>query len=479
MWYQIETVYRSLPVPFQEAIVAWRGRQLHRQRFGPDYGPLAQFLLESERSTPERVREYQETRLRALVAHAYDTVPYYCDLMDGLRLRPGDIRTAEDLQKLPLLTKDDVRAAGDRMISSSFNKRFLRRAWTSATTTSPLAVYWDREVQLMNHAACMRLRRWAGVPFGRPYATMHGGPAVPVTQKGPPFWRHNPAWNQVFFSTLHVSDENLVHYVKKLRDFRAEALDTYPSCAYVIARFLESRGEYLPLKCVVLTGEPLLKTEKGIIEERFQCRTLDAYGAAERVVFSSECEERNGHHIYDEYGITEITDHEGNVLPNEERGLIVGTGLHNHAMPLIRYVTGDVAARVDRECPCGRPLSMLDGLTSRVGDILVTPDGRMVPGRMVTWAVKIMKGVTQWQVTQEQKDHITIRVVRESPVTDEEREGVLGYISRRLGPEVNVDIEIVDEIERTARGKLRHVVSTVPLVWGGFNRITSGDEGLE
>lgn len=478
MWYQIETIYRNLPVPLQEMIVAWRGRQIYRQRFGPEYGPLENLLLEMERSTPERLRKYQESRLRSIIDHAYNTVPYYRDLMDGLRLKPSDITTAADLPKLPLLHKEDVRRAGDRMLSSTVNPRFLRHAWTSATTTSPLSVYWDREVELMNHACCMRARRWAGVPFGRPYATMHGGPAVPVTQDGPPFWRHNPAWSQVFFSTLHASDENLVHYVQKLRDFKAEALDTYPSCAYVIARFLESRDEYLPLKCVLTTGEPLLQTERGIIEERFQCRIFDAYGGAERVVYSSECEERNGHHLYEEYGITEITDDEGNVLPTGQLGLIVGTGLHNYAMPLIRYVPGDVAARIDRVCPCGRPHAMLDGLTSRVGDILVTPDGRMVPGRMVTWSVKIMKGVTQWQVTQERPDHITIRIVRDEPVTDEEREGVYGYISRRLGPEVGVDIERVDDIPRTARGKLRHVVSTVPLVWGSANRESDGDEGL-
>ncbi len=126
------------------------------------------------------------------------------------------------------------------------------------------------------------------------------------TSSGRPFWRHNPAWNQVMFSSLHLSEQNLEHYVRALREFGVEALEAYPTSAYILARFLEARNEHLPLKAVMTTGEPLFPEERRVIEERFCTKVFDQYAEAERVVFTCECERHEGHHIYEEYGITEF-----------------------------------------------------------------------------------------------------------------------------------------------------------------------------
>lgn len=477
MWYTTENIYNAAPIFIQNALVAWRGWRIYRERFGPEYEELARFLEESERHDPQRLRDYQSARLRQLVTHAYETVPYYREVMDARRLRPHDIATHDDLPKLPLLTKDDVRHAGERLLSSTANPKRLRTAWTSATTETPLPVKWDGSVSLMNHACYMRVRRWAGVPFGRPYATIQGTPIVSVNQTRPPFWRHNPRWNQLILSTLHMSDENLPHYVRKMREFGAEDLEAYASCAYVLARYLESRGEYLPLTCVMTTGEPLLPPEREVIEERFRTKVFDAYGHAERVTFSSECEEHRGHHVYAEYGITEITDEQGNVLPPGHVGLLVGTSLHNFAMPLIRYVCGDVGAMSDEACPCGRSLPMLGTLMSRAADILVTPSGEMVPPKMISWIIKFLEGVTTWQVIQERPDELRVMIVRDAPVEESELEGVRWYVGHRLGPDVTVTVERVPDIERTSRGKSRHVISRVPLTWGVPNRSATAASG--
>ncbi|MFH1501974.1 MAG: hypothetical protein ABIG03_02890 [Candidatus Eisenbacteria bacterium] len=469
-WIKSEGIYNALPIPLQNACVAWRGWRIYRERFGREHDALMELFEAFEHASPEEHRAYQETRLRKLIHHAYETVPYYRRVMDERGLRPSDIRSAADLRKLPVITKDDVRQAGDTLVSSTVNPDRLRVAWTSATSSSPLPVRWDRAVALVNHASYMRVRRWAGVPFGRPYASMQGKPVVPISQKRPPFWRHNPLWNQVLFSAIALSNESLPHYVKKMRRSKVEMLETYPSCAYVMARFLEDRGEHLPLTCLLTTGEPLLPDERAVIEERFQAPVFDAYGQAERVVFSSECEKHEGHHVYPEYGLTELLDGDGNEVSAGEFGSVVGTGLHNFAMPLIRYACGDVASHSDKACSCGRTLPMFGGLTSREADILVAPDGRMVPPIMVGWIVKILEGVTNWQVIQESTTELHVLVVREQPVTEEEMEGVKGYVSRRLSPEVNVRVDLVDEIPRGRRGKSRHVVSRVPLVWGVPNR---------
>jgi phenylacetate-CoA ligase len=468
-WYFRHLIYGSLPLSVQSALVARHGRKVYELQTGPEYEGLLRFLEASERSDPEEIRAYQETKLREMVRHAYETVPYYREVMDERRLKPADILTIQDLTKLPVLHKEDVRSAGTRLLSSAFKRKELTTVATSASTGTPLTVYWDRSIAIMNHACYMRMRRWTGVPQGTPIAMMQGKPTVPPTQKKPPFWRYNPAWNQVRLSTLHMSDENLPYYMDELRRFGAKSLETYPSAAYILARFLEDKDDYLPLTCVITTGEPLLSEQRRVIEERFQTRVFDAYGQAERVVFSTECEEHDGLHLYDEYGITEVVDSDGHPVPTGTTGLLVGTSLHNRAMPLLRYACGDIGAVSDRRCACGRSLAMLDGLASRANDVVVLPDGRMMAGRNVGWSVRMIKSVSDWQVIQERIDLIRMVVVTENPVSDRERDGVKEYFRRRIGPEVEVRVERVAEIPKSPVGKARHVISHVPLVWGQSN----------
>ena len=113
---------------------------------------------------------------------------------------------------------------------------------------------------------------------------------------------------------------------------------------------------------------------------------------------------------------------------------------------------------------------MLDGLMSRIGDYIVTPDGRMIPSIMVSWSIKSVSGVKQWRLIQESVDEIRMEIVKDEPVEPAERAGLMDYFSRRLGADVRVLLERVSDIPRTPGGKVRHVVSNVPLVWGDAPR---------
>lgn len=474
-WMRTEYLYGLLPIPAQNALVARHGRRIRRERFGPEFDRLSAFLEDSERWSREELRAYQESRLREIVRHAWEAVPYYRDLFGRLRLRPEDVSTVEDLRKLPPLTRADVAANADRFLSSAFDRRSLRSGSTSGTSGSPMTAYWDRGMCLMNNACYQRARRWAGAPFGVRYATITGRSLVPIRQRRPPFWRHNPAWNQVMFSSLHLSEANLVHYVRALREHGVEALEAYPSSVYILARFLEARDDHLPLRSIITTGEPLFPEERRVIEERFDTRVFDAYGQAERVVFTSECDRHEGHHLFEEYGITEFLDDEGEPAAPGVPARITGTTLHNMAMPLLRYTFGDVGALSPRACSCGRALPLLEGLTTRDEDILVTPDGRLIPPIMVSWAPRLIPGVTDWQLVQERAEELTATFVVDHPLSETDREWLLTYFAGRLGTEMRVTIEQVDEIPRSARGKRRRVISTAPLPWREPEDSTRGE----
>jgi phenylacetate-CoA ligase len=312
----------------------------------------------------------------------------------------------------------------------------------------------------------LRLWRWAGIAFGRPFATLLGKPIVPVGQSRPPFWRYNASWNHLLLSCLHLKEENIPHYVGAMRDRKIEMLETYPSAAFLVARFLEAPGDHLPLLGLMLNGEPLLPFEREVIEERFQCRAFDAYSQAERVVFAGECERHDGMHISSEFGICEIVDASGNPVAPGHPGLIAGTILRNLGMPLIRYTFNDVAVRTERQCECGRTLPMLEGLATREEDILVAPDGRMIPPVMLSWGFRLVRGVRRAQLAQHSRDRLLVRLELDEPIRADDEAEFRRYLRGKFGDGMTFEIERVDEIPLSPRGKYRRVISTVPLRWG-------------
>jgi len=465
MWNPKEGFYFRLPATGQNLVVSWIGSRLKRRRFGPGFERFVGFLETSERDDPERLRAYQSERLALVVRHAYETVPHYRDVMDRLGLRPADVRSVDDLPKLPVLTRAEVAAAGRRLLSSRAGSLGTRKVSTSGTTGAPLTLYWDRTVSIVTNALTYRIRRWAGLEPGVRTAVLQGRAIVPLTQTRPPFWRYNRPWNQILLSALHLRSENMAHYVEATRRFGARALISYPSAASVFARFLEDMGETLPLAGVILTGEPLADGERELIEERFETKVFDVYGQAERVVHSSECEEHSGHHVFSEFGVLEVLDEAGEPVPPGRRGRVVATTLHNLSMPLIRYTFGDTVVLSERTCPCGRTLPLIEGVAARDEDLLVLPGDRIMPPLAIIKGFGMVPGLTRAQIIQEEMDAILVRLETPSEIGPELEAELHAYVATRLGPEVRARFERVDEIPLSGRGKFRRVISKVPLPW--------------
>jgi phenylacetate-CoA ligase len=461
-----DRLYALCPLFVQNALVTMYGRKILGERFGPEFDRLSDFLETSERAGEEEMAAYQNARLRTVVAHAYETVPYYGELMDRLGVSPGDIQTTEDLRRLPPLTRDTVIVERERLLSKATSRRDLRLATTSGTTGYPVSVYWDRDVTRMNNACLWRARRWGGVGFGLPYATLMGRLIVPSRQTRPPFWRFNSSWNQIILSSYHLNGKNAPLYLEAMRDHGTQMLEAYPSAAYMLARYMEMNDVRLPLRSVLTSSEPLLAVQRELIEDRFSCRVLDAYSQAERVAFASECERHEGLHVFGEYGIVEVLDENGEPVEPGGSGQIVATGLHNMAMPLIRYATGDAATLKSEPCSCGRTLPTLSSVTGKAEDIIVTPGGRMVPGPLLSYAFKGIEHLTRSQILQNRADEITVRLVAGDGFLPRDEDRIRVGLSETLGGDVSIRFEYVDEIPLSARGKYRWVVSSVPLRWG-------------
>ncbi len=418
---------------------------------------------DNETLSKHEIGEYQDEKLRDLIKHAYDNVPYYTERMRALKLLPSDIRGQSDLYKLPVLSRNDIKNNFKKLRAINYPKKKLILGHTSGTTGSPLELYWDHMVEKVHHVADWRQKIWAGIKFGNRYASLQGRTIVPIARKRPPFWKTNYLNNQLFLSSFHLKKGNIPYYIDKITSFKPIAIEGYPSTVFILAKYLLSNKTVIPLKAVLTSSETLFPLQRESIEAAFQCKVFDFYGMAERVVYASECEFHEGQHLNLDYGITEILDGNGELVPEGRIGRIVATGLWNFGMPLIRYRTSDTTTVKSKGCSCGRIFPLTDGITTKDEDIISTPDGRLISSSVLTHPFKPMHNIEESQIIQERLDQLVIKIVKKESYTKKDEEKLISAFKDRLGDDIKFTIEYVDSIPRTKNGKFKWVISKVKL----------------
>ena len=459
-------LYRMSPIWGQNLLLTAFATRLERERYGGRYREFQELLARTERFSRDELMAYQDEKLRAIVSHAYDTVPYYRRRFDECRLKPQDVRGRADLPKIPLLTRAEIRKHFDDLRSRSISHRAMRTGHTSGTTGTPLTVGYDRETVNMTYAVFDRHYRWAGCRMGRGgdrIAVVRGNVIVPLMQKKPPFWRVNHRQNQLLLSSFHLSKANLPSYFEALKTFRPSVIDGYPSTLYVLAKYLKSRDETFPVKAAVTSSETLYDFQRAVIEERFACPVFDYYALAERVVFSSECERHEGHHVSMEYGLAEVLGSNDEPVSSGSTGRLVGTTLVNAAMPLIRYVTNDRTSVKREACQCGRGLELMGDVTTKAEDMLTLSDGRLISPSVLTHPFKPLDSIEGSQIVQTAPDAVTVRILPGPGYKPALARHLVGELKARLGETVQINVETVGELEVSANGKFKWVISHVQL----------------
>ena len=461
-----KNLYDKLPIIFQNVILSAYSGLLDKERYGGKFSYFQNLLNISQFHTSAQLKEYQDSKLKELISYSYEHVPYYRRVMDERGLTPYDIQTSNDLIKLPILTKDIINKNFSDLLSDEYNLKTVKKGHTSGTTGSPLEICYSSDLIHINYALLDRQYKWAGINlkrFGDRIAIIRGNVIVPLKQNKPPFWRHNYFHNHMLLSSFHMSQDNLKHYVDGLIKFNPKVLDGYPSTVYVLAKYLKNKGQHLKLDAVLTSSETLFDFQREIIEETFQCKIFDYFGAAERVMFSTECEKHEGHHIASEYGITEILDRNHKPIDNNEIGYLVATSLHNYAMPMIRYMTNDMTAIKSDNCSCGRALPLMEDVTTKAEDLLTLKDGRLISPSVLTHPLKPLTSIIESQIIQENLDDVVIKLVVSDDFTDSHESELIHGLGERLGEGVNIRIEKVDELQRTSSGKFKWVISKVAL----------------
>jgi len=460
----LKRLYDLSPVPAQNWLLSIFSARLGRQRYGPKFLEFRALLEESQWWAPSRMQQWQVEQLRRLLVHAAGHVPYYSEIFRHRGFDPARFESVSELNRLPVLSREVVKHRARDLTARGEGAPKLTEGHTSGTTGSPITLFYDDDMITMNYAVMDRQYRWADCRLARDgdrVAVVRGNVIVPLTQKKPPFWRFNRDLNQILLSCFHLSPQNLPAYLGALREFRPAVVDGYPSSLYVLARMLLNSGRRMPMKAAITSSETLYDFQRTAIEDAFCCRVFDYYAAAERVIFSVECNHHSGHHLCEEYGISEVLDDDDQPVPVGCEGYLVGTTLHNRAMPLIRYRTTDRGTFKTARCSCGRPLQLTDDVTTKAEDLLRLRDGRIIPPSVLTHPFKPLDSIEGSQIVQTDLDRLLIRIVPGGTFSDADRQHLLRELKARLGDDMRIDVECVDQLPRTSRGKFKWVVSQI------------------
>lgn len=464
----LEQFFLSIGYPLHQGLYVYGAIPLS-VRCGRVFRETHAFLQESQWWSREQLEEYQIQQLSKLLDHAYTNVPYYRRVFDERGLRPKDIQDLYGLRKLPYLTKDIIRENLQDLMATSYPKSKFRYATTGGSTGIPMGFYTERGVTEAKDWAFM-LTQWemVGIPFGDRNVVLRGR-VVHSANKGK-LWEYNAANKSLVLSSYHMTDETLPKYIEKIRKFKPDFIQAYPSVITILARFMkENNVEPFPtVKTIVCDSENLYPWQKEILEEVFQCRIFGFYGHAERTVMAGQCEKSSHYHLFSEYGITEIVGNDGKpVIDDNEIGEIVATGLNNLVCPLIRYRTMDLAVPTHAKCECGRGYALLKRIEGRSQQFIVSKGKDLVS---LTGAyglvVKSSANVKEAQFYQDREGEIILNIVKGENYTDIDSQNVRDGFCRRFGDKFNLSIRFVESIPRTRTGKFRFLIQKLPIGFG-------------
>jgi phenylacetate-CoA ligase len=265
--------------------------------------------------------------------------------------------------------------------------------------------------------------------------------------------------NTLFLDATLLTPERVGQVISAMRRFRPKVLLGYTSCMTTVARSLlkSNGGLALPDLKIVNAAEPIDSSKRVLIESAFGGELYDHYGTREIGYIADECEFRKGMHVHMEYLILEIVDEQGGWVQDGQEGEILITGLENYGMPLLRYRIGDRGVKTDAPCPCGRGLEIVSSITGRSTDTIILPNGNKLTGLIFPHALKDFQ-VIEYQIRQKSIDEIDVMVVLEPTAAGNTVRSIYSAL-QQIMPGMTINVNSVNEIQRTKSGKLRSVVS--------------------
>ena len=330
----------------------------------------------------DALRALQSYRLAQTVKRVYENVPLYRQRMDELGVKPEDIRSVDDLKKLPFTYKQDLRDTYPYGMFAVPMKEIVRLHASSGTTGKQIVVGYTRNDLDVWADCCARALTAAGatkhdlmhVSYG--YGLFTGGLGL-----------HGGA-EKLGMTVIPVSTGNTARQINILRDFGSTFICCTPSYALFLAETMKEMGidkSEIKLKAGLFGAEPWTEEMRREIEDKLGLKALDIYGLTEIIGpgVAFECEEQNGMHINEDHFIVETIDPDtGEVLPEGSQGETVFSCITKEGFPLLRYRTRDIAVLSREKCSCGRTFIKMKKPAGRSDDMLIIRGVNVFPSQV-------------------------------------------------------------------------------------------------
>lgn len=444
-------LYWNIQRARREPVQATLGKRMHSQYWSAD-----------------QLADYQGQQLRQLLTHARERCPYYRQAFEAAGLNTETAEIA-DLQKVPLLEKQDLQLHGDTLRATMWAGPVSVEA-TSGSTGTPLALPIDRHAGAAFRAVMYREHAWFGLGVGAREARFYG---LPLSE---PAWRRE-RWkdrlmNRIRISAYQLDEGALARHWQRICRFRPAYFYGYTSVIVRLSAFLQqqaidSRG--LGLQAVIVTSELLHPSERTLLETTWGCPVVNEYGCSEAGIIAHECE-HGSMHLMAENAIVEFL-RDGQPAQEGEPAEIVVTSLVNQALPLIRYRIGDVGAWSAKPCPCGRHLPRMEMVAGRLNHMVVGPNGTMSSGFLFYYLAKELLAqngqLRRFVIHQYEPGALVFEFPLGDPLSEDLKANIRQQIEARLGQAAVLTFRQVEEIPALPSGKHLHFISHLALDLAG------------
>ncbi len=419
----------------------------------------------------EELRKLQLQKLKATVAWVNDRVPFYRRRLEEAQVTADDIKSLEDVTKLPVTVKNDLRDNYPFDLCAVPMEDVVRVHASSGTTGKPITGPYTQK-DLEQWGECMARNLWAAgirredvVQNAYGYGLFTGGLGF-----------HEGAL-RLGCNVVPTSSGMTERQITLMRDFRTNALLCTPSYALTIAERAEEMKvnfKDLPLRVGVFGAEPWTPSMRQEIETRMGIKAMEAYGLTELggpgVAF--DCREQNGLHINEDYFLAEVVDPLTlEPVPMGEKGELIFTSIQREAMPMIRYRTKDITRFIPEPCACGRTLMRMDKITGRTDDMLIISGVNVFPSQIESLLLDIDEIEPQYVIIVRKKgylDQLIVRTEAKKALYDagpekmaEVEAKVTEHIRGMLG--IGVKVELVEpKLITRSEGKAKRVFDERP-----------------
>jgi phenylacetate-CoA ligase len=412
-------------------------------------------LLHNQWKKPQELKKLQDSKLRRLVRHAYDEVPYYRRLFDAAGVKPQDITGTEDLPRLPVTSREDLMSLPqEEVLARGLSPRHCCQAMTSGSTGIPLTILHRRQDLTRMNLAWGRAYFVHGVKPWHRMAAFTGQRGIP---KGKPWYERLGLMRRKVLSTRDDPSQ----WISELRTWQPQALTGYVMTLALLASVMQAQKASDIRPNVVFQCSGLLdEANRRLLRSVFGAKIVDIYGSAEGGCIAWECETCSGYHINSDMVIVELLD-DGKPVPPGHEGEVVITNLHSYAMPFIRYRQADVGVWAEGLLQCGRGLPLMRIIEGRLGDFITLPSGKKLSPHFFFIALDTVAGVARWRLIQETPHRLRVEMLVSPGSGPRVTQAAEANLKAIIGDEMEIIVTEVNSLPYDPSQKFRSVLSMV------------------